>query len=98
MDGDFWTKKGDSNFDISQGAFDTAEVCDIVGLFLLSELEKLNINSTLVKFCKSSLAVSFATPKQNEINKTEICKVYKKHPKYHCSSKQTDCDIPRCCF
>ena len=39
MDGEFWTKKGDSHFDIAQGAFDTAEVCDIVGLFLLSELK-----------------------------------------------------------
>ena len=29
MNGEFWTKKGDTNFDVAQGGFDSAEACDI---------------------------------------------------------------------
>ena len=37
-----WVKKENENFDVTQGAFDSAEVSELVGLFLLSEevLEK----------------------------------------------------------
>ena len=34
-----WVKKGNSLFDVTLGSFDGAEICDIVGLFLLSESE-----------------------------------------------------------
>ena len=50
MNGEFWTKKGDNNFDVAQGGFDSAEICDLVGLFLLSEIEKLKVNPNLGKF------------------------------------------------
>ena len=30
-----WVKKGDVNFDVGMGAFDGAETCDLIGLFLL---------------------------------------------------------------
>ena len=34
-----WIKRhGESNFDVSMGSLDSAEVCEIVGLYLLSQL------------------------------------------------------------
>ena len=35
---DFWAKKANSNFDVSIGAFDGAEVCELVGLYILYRL------------------------------------------------------------
>ena len=33
-----WDKKGDTNFDNTMGTWDGAEVCDVIGLFLLDQL------------------------------------------------------------
>ena len=33
-----WVKKGEKNFDVGMGAWDGAESCDIVGLYLLDQL------------------------------------------------------------
>ena len=41
-DGTPWSKKGDSFFDVGQGLYDGAESCELVGLFLLSELSKID--------------------------------------------------------
>ena len=30
-----WVKKGASNFDVPMGSYDGAEICDIVGLYML---------------------------------------------------------------
>ena len=79
MNGEFWTKKGDANFDVAQGAFDSAEVCDIVGLFLLSELEELNLEASIGKFRDDGLCASSGTANQNEQLKQEISEVYRKH-------------------
>ena len=37
-DEDVWVKKSGSNFDVTMGSFDGAEVCELVGLFLLNNL------------------------------------------------------------
>lgn len=34
-DGTLWTKKNSPNFDVTMGSFDGAEVCELVGLYLL---------------------------------------------------------------
>jgi hypothetical protein len=39
--GEPWEKKGNTNFDVSMGAFHGAQACKIVGLFILSKLDKL---------------------------------------------------------
>ena len=36
-----WVRKADLDFDVSMGALDSAEICELVGLFLLSKLERL---------------------------------------------------------
>ena len=35
-----WVKKGERNFDVSMGAYDGAEVCELIGIFMLSLLSK----------------------------------------------------------
>ena len=39
QDGDVWIKKNGSLFDVTMGSYDGAEVCDLIGLYLLSELK-----------------------------------------------------------
>ena len=44
-EGEPWVKKQDENFDVTMGAYDGAEVCELVGIYLLSLLsEKYNKN------------------------------------------------------
>ena len=33
-----WIKKNNSSFDVTMGSFDGAEVCELVGLFILNDL------------------------------------------------------------
>ena len=33
-----WIKKDNSSFDVTMGSYDGAEVCDLVGLFILNDL------------------------------------------------------------
>ena len=35
-----WVKKGKSNFDVTTATYDRAEVCELVGIFMLSLLSK----------------------------------------------------------
>ena len=72
-------KKGEENFDVAQGAYDSAEVCDIVGLFLLSEVKKLKLNANLGIYRDDGLGVSNSTPRQIDQIKKKICEVYRKH-------------------
>ena len=44
-----WVKKGDTLFDVTMGAFDTAEVCEIVGCFILANLPKKYSNEGFQK-------------------------------------------------
>ena len=36
-----WIKKGRSGFGVAKGSYDGAETCEIVGLFMLSELKEI---------------------------------------------------------
>ena len=40
-DGDLWMKKSGAEFDVTMGSFDGAEVCELVGLYLLHHLAKI---------------------------------------------------------
>ena len=79
MNGEPWTKKGEINFDVAQGGLDSAEVCDLVGLFLLSELRKQKLNANLGIFRDDGLGTSSSTPRQIEQIKKKICEVYRQH-------------------
>ena len=60
-----WKKKNSENyFDNTQGTYDGAEVCELVGLYVLPQLQKLNENDGLYR--DDGLMVSKLTPRQNE--------------------------------
>ena len=39
-EGETWVKKIDENFDVTMGAYDGAEICELVGIYLLSFLSE----------------------------------------------------------
>ena len=70
-----WGKKNcDNFFDVTMGSFDGAETCELVGLFLLSQLQDLGVNIGLYR--DDGLGVSGKTPRQTENIKKKICKVF----------------------
>ena len=69
-----WTKRTNSDFDVTMGSYDGAETCELVGLYILSQLSKLNINIGLYR--DDGLAVCRKTPRQAERIKKEICKIF----------------------
>ena len=70
-----WQKKGDTTFDVTMGSYDGAETCELVGNFLLSQLQSLDVNIGLYR--DDGLAISNATPKIAEHTKKEICRIFK---------------------
>ena len=56
------------------GSFDGAETCELVGSFLLSQLQHLNINVGLYR--DDGLAITSATPRDTENIKKEICRIF----------------------
>ena len=69
--------KSSSDFDVTMGSFDGAETCELVGLFLLSQLSHLSVDVGLYR--DDGLATCSKTPKQVEAIKKEMCKIFKKH-------------------
>ena len=74
MNNECWTKKGD-NFDVDQGALDSAEVCDLVGIFLISKLQEPEIKANAGIFRDDGLAVTSLPPRQAEKTKKKICEI-----------------------
>ena len=70
-----WNKKGSESFDVTMGSWDGAEVCDIVGMYLLSQISDINLNIGLYR--DDGLAVSALTPRQNELTKKKLCQIFK---------------------
>jgi hypothetical protein len=47
-EGEPWTKKGEP-FDVAMGSFDGAESCELVGLYMLSQMSSLNMTAGLYR-------------------------------------------------
>ena len=71
-----WRKKGGKNFDITMGSFDGAESCDLVGLYLLSQLD---LGMDIGLYRDDVLAVSKFSPRKPEQIKKKICKIFEKN-------------------
>ena len=56
------------------GSYDGAETCKLVGKFLLSQLQDLNVNVGLYR--DDGLAITDATPRDAENIKKEICRIF----------------------
>ena len=69
-----WQKKGNTAFDVTMGSFDGAETCELVGSFLLSQLQHLDINVGLYR--DDGLAITNASPRDTENTKREICRIF----------------------
>ena len=72
-----WKKKGTTDFDITMGAYDGGECCDICVLFLLSKLQHININIGAYK--DDWLAASSLTSRQTDNIRKELDKVFKEN-------------------
>ena len=69
-----WVKKGNKHFDVGMGSLDGAETCDLVGLFLLSKLQDLNIDLGLYR--DDGLGICCLSKRQIEKSKQEMCKIF----------------------
>ena len=76
-DGKPWIKKGNKSFDVTMGSLDGAEVADLVGLYLLSQLSDLRLNIGLYR--DDGLGVCNLPPRQAELEKKKLCWIFKYH-------------------
>ena len=63
-----WVKKGEVNFDVGMGAFHGAQVCELVGLFLLNLLKGLP-NFEAILYRDDGLGVTSSTPRLHTGNR-----------------------------
>ena len=56
------------------GSYDGTETCELVGSFLLSQFQDLNINVRLYR--DDGLAITNATPRDTQNIKKEICRIF----------------------
>ena len=75
-----YTKKGDELFDVTMGSYDGAEVTDLVGLFLLRDLESLLGKGSVGLYRDDGLAnlTSVSGPQADRIRK-QLIKCFKDH-------------------
>ena len=72
-----WTKK-EKMFDVTMGSFDGAETCEVVGIYILSQLrEELGNNIGLYR--DDGLAALNKSPRETENIKKKICTILKKN-------------------
>ena len=72
-----WVKTKDGSFDIPMGSFDSAEVTDLVGLYLLSKLQRLGVIVGLYR--DDGLALSPLNPSDTDDVKKKICEIFGDH-------------------
>jgi hypothetical protein len=78
--GEAWVKKSEKNstFDVTMGSYDGAETCELVGLLLLSKLQK-TIGQTVGLYRDDGLAAINDKPQKVEKMKKAVCKLFKEH-------------------
>ena len=69
-----WQNKGNTTLDVTMGSCDGVETCELVGSFLLSQLQDLNTNVGLYR--NDGLAITNATPRETENINKEICRIF----------------------
>ena len=76
------------------GSYDGAETCELVGLYMLSQLEQLGINIGLYR--DDRLAICYKTPFETEKNQERnLQNLQRKQPQYHNRSQPKNCRLPR---
>ena len=73
-----WIKKDGGLFDVTMGAFDGAEVCELVGTYLLSKIAQKYNKNDIGLYRDDGLGVMFNTSgPQNEKIKKDFVKIFK---------------------
>ena len=73
-----WKKRNSNTlFDVTMGSYDGAETCELVGCYLLSQLNEIP-GVEIGLYRDDGLAILQQTPKETERIKKEICKIFKK--------------------
>ena len=88
VDGKPWVKKGENNFDVGMGSYDGAQVCELVGLYLLSQMTHLT-NFTPGLYRDDGLGFTPASVRQQTKIKDEITKIFT------ANNLKITCDINR---
>ena len=90
-----WVEKGESNFDVSMGAYDGAKLCELTGTFMLTLLSK-HINKNHIGLYRDDGLVIVKNPSSPEAEKIKkkIQKLFKEKdlPRYNIQLKR--CFIP----
>ena len=73
---DWWKRKGDDDFLIQIGSWDGAESTDLVGLYILSKLSKLDKNIDVGLYRDDGLISSKLTNRQTENIKKKITNIF----------------------
>ena len=74
--GEAWTKKGRTNFDVGMGAYQGAQVCEIVGLFLLQKLRSVE-GLECILYRDDGLGITRAGPRTQDGMRKKIQNIFK---------------------
>lgn len=72
-----WVKKGNKDFDVTMGAFDGAEICELVGLYILHRLENFIDREHVGLYRDDGLAVLKGSGPQIERKRKQIFGMFK---------------------
>ena len=77
-DGQPWKKKScDNYFDLTMGAYHSCEGCELVGLYILSQLKDISYDGGLYR--DDGLGVTWGSRRQNEVTKKKICEIFRRN-------------------
>ena len=74
-----WVKKGGQNFDVGMGAYDGAETCDLIGLYLLHILSFNIKDLDAVLYRDDGLITTSLTPRLTEKLKQKLEKIFREN-------------------
>ena len=74
---DIWVKKNNPKFDVSMGAYDGAELCEFIGLYIISNLEMIFGKENIGLYRDDGLAVINASGPDIERIRKDVFKLFK---------------------
>ena len=66
-----WVKRQNSNFDVTMGSYDGAELCELTGLYILHLLENELGKENLGLYCDEGLK-NYQVPNQKELKRKSV--------------------------
>ena len=79
LEDDVWVKKDNPDFDVSMGGLDSAEVCELVGLYILSQMERLIPREDLGLYRDDGLGVVDLPGPEIERLRKKVVKLFSDH-------------------